>query len=103
MKKAFLFLTIAIALSACNATKKATDFLKTKCADSSIVKQEDGSYKVSVHCVDLYATEKVKEYLPVGKVEYNISEAELSIVGVSKDSVPDVMNILKEIAKGIKK
>jgi hypothetical protein len=103
MRKIITILTIAVALSACNATKKATDFLKSKCADSSITKQEDGSYKVSVHCTDLYATDKVKQYLPVGKVEYNISEAELSITGISKDSVPDVMNILKQIAKGVKK
>lgn len=103
MKNFLLFISIAVLLSACNATQKATDFLKSKCADSSITKQEDGSYKVSVHCVNLYATDKVKEYLPIGKVEYNISEAELSVVGVSKDSIPDVVNILKAIAKGIKK
>jgi len=103
MRKIILFLFIAVALSGCNATKKATDFLKTKCANSSVVKQEDGSYKVSVECVNLYPTENVKQYLPVGKVTYNISEAELSIYGVSKDSIPDVINILKAIANGIKK
>lgn len=102
MRTIILFLTMAL-VTGCNVSQKAADFLKTKCADSSIVKQADGSYKVSVHCVSLYATDKVKEYLPVGKVLYNISDAELTIVGVSKDSVPDVLNILKSIANGVKK
>lgn len=103
MKKFILFLTITIALSSCNAYKSALKYLNEKCHDSTITKQLDGSYKVSIHCTDLYATAKVKEYLPVGKVTYNVSEAELSITGISRDSVPDVVNILKGIANGIKK
>lgn len=103
MKKLLTIAFAIVLISGCNTTKKATDFLKSKCADSSVIKQADGSYKISVKCVNLYETAKVKEYLPVGKVEYNISEAELSIVGISRDSVPDVVNILKSIANGIRK
>ena len=105
MKRIITLLTIAILFfgTGCNAYKNAVKYLNEKCHDSTITKQEDGSYKVSIHCTDLYATAKVKEYLPTGKVEYNVSEAELTIVGVSRDSVPDVVNILKEIAKGLKK
>lgn len=103
MKKVILFFSICVSMASCNAYKNAVKYLNEKCHDSTITKQADGSYRVAIHCTDLYATAKVKEYLPTGKVEYNVSEAELIIIGVSKDSIPDVVNILKSIANGIKK
>lgn len=103
MKKILLLLSILVMVSACNTSQKAANFIQEKCPDSSIQKQPDGSYKISIHCTDLYATAKVKEYLPVGKIEYNVSEAELSIVGVSRDSIPNVLDILKAIQRGVKK
>lgn len=103
MKKILFFLSLTAALGSCKSYQNALKYLKEKCHDSTITKQFDGSYKVSIHCTDLYATAKVKEYLPVGKVSYDVSEAELSITGISRDSVPDVVNILKSIANGIKR
>lgn len=99
----FLFVTGALLLAGCNASKKAADFFNTKCPGSSFVKQADGSYKVSVKCVDLYDTEAVKKYISEGKIQYDVVNAELYITGVSNDSIPDVLNILKAVVKGIKK
>lgn len=92
-----------LSFSGCNTQRQATKFIQDKCADSSIQKQAEGSYKISIHCTELYNTAKVKEYLPVGKIEYNVSEGELSIVGVSRDSIPQILDILRAIQKGIRK
>ncbi len=103
MKKILLALVVLVGVAGCNSYKNALKYLESKCPDSSIVRQADGSYKISVHCTALYNTDKVKQYLPVGKVTYDVSEAELTIVGVSKDSIPQITAILQEIAKGIRK
>jgi uncharacterized lipoprotein YajG len=102
MKTIFLFIAL-LTVASCNTSKNFAAFVKDKCADSSITKNENGTYTLSVSCVDLYKTEEVKKYLQEGKVCYDVANAELHVTGVSKDSIPDIFKLLKLISKGAKK
>ena len=105
MKKLLLFAVIAatVTISSCSTQKKAEVFLKSKCPDSGIVRQSDGTFRLSISCTNLYKTEEIKKYLSEGKISYDAVNAELYISGVSNDSIPNVLAILKSIAKGVKK
>ena len=97
-------MTIAILFfgTGCKNSELATQ-VKEKCADSSIKKRDDGKFDISLHCVDLYKTDKIKKLIEEGKIIYDVANAELSIKAVSADSIPSYYQILKEIAKGLKK
>jgi hypothetical protein len=106
MKKlliAVLSLFIITSLPSCNATKKATDFVHKHCPDSSIKANDDGTFTVSISCENLYNTEQLQKYIVSGKITYDVANAELHVTGVSKQSVPDIMAILKAIVSGVKK
>jgi len=115
MKKLFKFPTVSfgayavslvmslLLIGACNATKQATKFVQTHCPDSSIKANEDGTFTVSISCENLYNTEQLQKYILSGKITYDVANAELLVTGVSKQSVPDIMAILKAIIQGVKK
>jgi hypothetical protein len=90
-------------MPSCNATKKATDFVQKHCPDSKITANEDGTFTVSISCETLYNTEQLQKYIVSGRITYDVANAELLVTGVSKQSVPDIMAILKAIISGVKK
>jgi len=100
---AILSLFIIASLPSCNATKKATAFVKEHCPDSSIKANQDGTYTVSISCENLYNTEQLQKYIVSGRITYDVANAELHVTGVSKQSVPDILAILKAIVSGVKK
>ena len=100
---AILSLFIIASLPSCNATKKATAFVKEHCPDSSIKANDNGTYTVSISCENLYNTAELQKYIVSGKITYEVANAELLVTGVSKQSVPDILNILKAIISGVKK
>jgi len=106
MKTLFIFILSAFILSfmpSCNATKKATAFVQKHCPDSSIKANDDGTFTVSISCENLYNTEQLQKYIVSGKIVYDVANAELHVTGVSKQSVPDILAILKAIVSGVKK
>jgi len=106
MKTIIIFILSAFILSfmpSCNATKKATAFVQKHCPDSSIKANDDGTFTVSISCENLYNTEQLQKYIVSGRITYDVANAELLVTGVSKQSVPDIMAILKAIVSGVKK
>ena len=90
-------------MPSCNATKKATDFVQKHCPDSRITANDNGTFTVSISCENLYNTEQLQKYIVSGRITYDVANAELLVTGVSKQSVPDIMAILKAIMQGVKK
>lgn len=90
-------------MPSCNATKKATDFVQKHCPDSRITANDNGTFTVSISCENLYNTEQLQKYIVSGRITYDVANAELLVTGVSKQSVPDIMAILKAIIAGVKK
>lgn len=102
MKNLFFTLAVLLTVSSCKVNQQVTDFYKTHCPESKVVKLLDGKYRVILKCSGLYNTVEIKKYVSEGKITFDFTNAELSGVVVSADSVPNMVNILKGIAKGVK-
>lgn len=103
LKKILPFLFALVLISSCNLTKKATDFYNAKCGGSYIKQRPDGRYDVNIKCSNLYNAAGVQKYISSGSINFDIANSTLSITGVSKDSLPNVIGIAEEIVKGLKK
>jgi len=106
MKTLFIAILSAFILSfmpSCNATKQATSFVQKHCPDSRITANDNGTFTVSISCENLYNTDQLQKYIVSGRITYDVANAELHVTGVSKQSVPDIIGILKAIMAGVKK
>lgn len=105
MKNLFVFIALAVALSACKtqALTATQNYLNEHCADCKIVKQADGKFRASGRLNGLYDTTEVAKYIDEGKITFDVRKAEIPFVVVSADSIPPVDKILNAIFKGVKK
>lgn len=105
MKNLFVFIALAVALSACKTQSfnAAQTYFKEHCVDCKIVQQSDSTYRISGRLTGLYDTTGVSKYLKEGKITFDIRKAEVPFVFVSGDSIPPVNKILSAMFKGVKK
>lgn len=105
MKNLFLFIALAVTLSACKTSfvNSTATYFNEHCADCKIVKQADGKFRASGRLIGLYDTTEVAKYIDEGKITFDARKAEIPFVVVSADSIPPVDKILNAIFKGVKK
>jgi hypothetical protein len=96
MKKSFILLTIAIALSACNATRITQTWVKDNCTEQHKLNPQGESF-VYVKCENLHPTDKIKKVCPKSKACYSPSEAVIEIEAACGDSTFNIAKIVKAI------
>jgi len=85
------------------AVEKTVADIKRKCPDSGARQLPDGRFEVSISCVDTYDSTKIAKYIDEGNFNWNIKNGEFHLTGISKDRIPDIIGMMKEMYLSFKK